>query len=118
MTAAIHSRELSPVELVDGHLKQIERHNPRLNAFVMLFAEQARDLARASEQRQTQNALLGPLDGIPITVKDSFDMAGLPASCGSRVFQDRRATEDSTAVPPLPRPGGRPPSKHNLPPIR
>src|SRR5258707_13727269 len=98
MTAAIHSRELSPVELVDAHLRQIERHNPQINAFVMLFAEQARDLAKASEQRQTQNALLGPLAGVPITIKDSFDMAGLATSCGSRFFHDRRAAEDTRAV--------------------
>ena len=115
MSAAIHSRKLSPVELVDAHLRQIEKHNPKLNAFVMLFADAARSLARASEDRQSGNALLGPLDGIPVTVKDSFDMAGFPTACGSRFYQQGIAASDATAVRRLRAAGAIPLGKTNCP---
>ena len=49
MVSKIKARELSPVELIDAHLKQIEAHNPRINAFVVLLAEQARQAARQAE---------------------------------------------------------------------
>src|SRR5437763_12099806 len=90
MVEHVRTRKLSPLELVDAHLKQIERHNPKLNAFVRVMADEARAAA--------QSPLPGPLHGIPVTIKDSFDMAGFPTTCGSRFFQDLRAANDATVV--------------------
>ncbi|HYI94486.1 MAG TPA: amidase [Bryobacteraceae bacterium] len=90
MTEHIRQRKLSPVELVDAHLRQIAKLNPYLNAFVMQFSEEAKTTAN--------QPAAGVLHGIPVTVKDSFDMQGLPTLCGSRFRLDHVAREDSTAV--------------------
>jgi Asp-tRNA(Asn)/Glu-tRNA(Gln) amidotransferase A subunit family amidase len=94
MAEQIRQRKISPVELVDAHLAQIERHNPVLNAFVMQFPSEARALARQAEAEPAT----GPLHGIPITFKDSFDIRDLPTLCGSRFRLEHRAAQDSWAV--------------------
>lgn len=94
MMQQIRTRKLSPVELVDAHLKQIEAVNPAINAFVMQFPSEARAMARYLENEPP----MGPLHGIPVTVKDSFDMRELPTLCGSRFRLEHRAAKDSTAV--------------------
>src|SRR6266404_1563854 len=94
MAEHIRGRKLSSVELVNAHLKQIERHNPQLNAFVSVFAEQALEAARKADEQLPG----GPLHGVPVTIKDCFDMAGEPTYCGSRYRLNHRATSDSTAV--------------------
>ncbi len=98
MSARIRDRRLSPVELTEAHLRQIETHNPQLNAFVVLLAGPAREAARQAEARMMRGRRLSALDGIPVTVKDSFDIQGLPTLCGSRLRQDHRAARDATAV--------------------
>ncbi len=94
MADLVKKREVSPVELLDAHLRQIEKHNPAINAFVVLLEKEARAAAQAAENTPPR----GPLHGVPVTVKDSFDMQGLPTFCGSRFFQDRIAPADSTAA--------------------
>ena len=89
VVALVRQRKLSPVEVVEAHLRQIERLNPKVNAFITLLAEQALEAARTSTG--------GPLHGVALTVKDSFDYAGQPTYCGSRFF-GKTATEDSWAV--------------------
>jgi len=89
---------ISPVELVDAHLRQIERRNPELNAFVMVLADQARKEARAAEAAVIRGEPLGMLHGVPVTVKDSFDIAGLPTQSGSRLRGCHPVAHDSWAV--------------------
>jgi len=115
MAGRIRARDLSPVELVEAHLQQIEKYNPALNAFVMVLAEEALEQAREAERRLTSGQELGPLHGVPVTIKDSFDMAGLPTTCGSRFFRERRAAADSTAVRRLRAAGAIPLGKTNCP---
>ena len=79
MVSMVRDGVISPLELVDAHLQRIEKRNPSINAFVTVLAEQARDTARALERSDTR----GLLHGVPVTVKDSFDMAGLPTRVGS-----------------------------------
>jgi amidase len=102
MAELIRQRKLSPVELVDAHLEQIEKHNPALNAFVMRFPSEARAAARQAELDRPE----GPLHGIPLTIKDSFDIRDLPTLCGSRFRLSHRAAKDSTAVTRLRQAGG------------
>jgi Asp-tRNA(Asn)/Glu-tRNA(Gln) amidotransferase A subunit family amidase len=90
MAAQVQGRRISARELVRAHLDQIEKVNPRINAFVSVLAEQATAAAEAP--------LAGPLQGVPVTVKDSFDMAGQPTLCGSRFRVDHRAAADATVV--------------------
>ena len=98
MASLIRSGELSPVDLVTAHLRQIEIQNPRLNAFVSVFAEPALQAARAAEEAVAKGEPLGPLHGIPVTIKDSFDIAGQPTLCGSRLRLGHRAVHDASAV--------------------
>ena len=91
MAQLVRERQISPLELVDAHLRQIEKVNPTLNAFVAVLAEEARAAARQAQPG-------GLLYGVPVTVKDSFDMAGLPTYCGSSFRRDHRAVADSTVA--------------------
>ena len=94
MSRLIRKRKLSSAELVDAHWRQIERHNPQVNAFVMQFPSES----RAEARRLDNESWLGPLHGIPITVKDSFDMRDLPTLCGSRMRLQHRAERTATSV--------------------
>ncbi len=94
----VRARKISPVELVDAHLRQIEARGPALNAFVCVFSERARADAKQAEAAVARGEALGPLHGVPVTVKDSFDIAGQRTGCGSRFRADHRAATDATAV--------------------
>lgn len=94
----IRSKEVSPVELAHLTLERIERLNPELNAFLAVSAKEAIDSARAAESRAMSGETLGPLDGIPIPIKDIEEVAGVRHTSGSLVFKDRVATGDSLAV--------------------
>jgi Asp-tRNA(Asn)/Glu-tRNA(Gln) amidotransferase A subunit family amidase len=98
MAGMVRNSAVSPVELVDAHLKQIALQNPRLNAFVIVREAEARADAQRAEAAIMQGEPLGVLHGVPVTVKDSFDMAGLPTLCGSRFRAGHKAAEDATAV--------------------
>lgn len=89
---------ISPVELVESHLRQIESCNHEINAFVMVLAESALAEARCREAAIARGVPLGLLHGVPVTVKDSFDVAGLPTRAGSRLRSEHPAAEDATAV--------------------
>ncbi len=94
MSTQLRARKLSPVELVHSHLQQIERHNPQLNAFVSILHEEALAAARQAETQPGD----GPLHGIPVTIKDSFDLAGHVTLCGSRYRLNQRAATDCSAA--------------------
>lgn len=94
MAEAARAGEISPTELVEAHLAQIERLNPRLNAFVSVFADEARAAAKAAESARER----GRLHGVPVTIKDCFDVKDKPTLCGSRLRLGHRASEDATSV--------------------
>ena len=98
MAQMIRDREISPVELIQAHLRQIQDANPRLNAFVVVMAEEALAAAKQAEAAVVQGDSLGLLHGVPVTVKDSFDVADLPTLAGSRFRLGHRAESDATSV--------------------
>jgi amidase len=98
MADMIRDGAVSPVELVAEHLRQIEQVNPAINAFVAVTAEQALAEAAGREQAQGRGEHIGLLHGIPVTVKDSFDVAGMPTLAGSRMRTGHRAASDAAAV--------------------
>jgi amidase len=98
MAAMVRERAISPVELVEAHLQQIERRNPSLNAFVTVMGEEALREARAREAALVRAEPLGLLHGVPVTIKDSFDVAGYATQVGSRLRAGHRATRDAAAV--------------------
>lgn len=98
MAQQIRQRKLSPLELVDAHLARIAKHNPALNAYVEVDAENARTEGGAAEQRMMRGELRGPLDGIPISIKSSLAVKGLLNEAGSRMRAGLKATEDAVLV--------------------
>jgi aspartyl-tRNA(Asn)/glutamyl-tRNA(Gln) amidotransferase subunit A len=94
----IERRTLSPVELVQSALDRIEAVEDRLNAFVVVTAEQALEAARQAEQEIAGGGSRGPLHGIPVGIKDLYDVAGLPTTSSSAVRAEHVATEDSACV--------------------
>ncbi|HEX3790851.1 MAG TPA: amidase [Pseudonocardiaceae bacterium] len=88
--------ELSPVELMERTLARIEQRNPRLNAIVTLRAEAA--LAEAVAATRSRPAVLPPLYGIPFTVKDTIEVAGVRTTAGSRLLADNVPARTATAV--------------------
>jgi len=98
VASAIRAGQLSASEVLESQLERIERLNPGLNAIVTLDAESARTRAREADRALATGALWGPLHGVPITIKDSFDTAGLRTTCGYRPFLGRIPREDATAV--------------------
>src|SRR5262245_21949975 len=95
MAEQIRSRELSLVEVVEAHLAQIERLNPKLNAFVQIDAEGARKQAREAESAVKQGEKLGPLHGVPISIKSSIEVAGMRCEAGSRLRAGEIAKQDA-----------------------
>ncbi len=89
-------RELSPVEATEAALRQIELYNPRVNAYVLVDAEQALAQARESEERYRTGKSRGRLDGVPASIKDLFLTRGWPTLRGSRVIDpDQEWQEDA-----------------------
>jgi Asp-tRNA(Asn)/Glu-tRNA(Gln) amidotransferase A subunit family amidase len=79
----IRSKNASPLEIFELHLKRIEQLQPKLNAFVHLDAEGARAVARAAQSSVTHGAQLGPLHGVPLSIKSCIDVASWPCPAGS-----------------------------------
>lgn len=98
MAAAVSRREISPALLIEAHLEQIARLNPRLNAFVHVDFDGARRQARAAEAALASSRPLGPLHGVPLSIKSSMDVAGWPCPCGSRLRAGYVAEKDAVVV--------------------
>ncbi len=96
--AAVGAKQISPVEIVESHLSRIEPLQPRLNAFVHLDAENARKQARAAEAGGLRGEPLGPLYGIPLTIKSCIDVAGWPCPAGSLLRKDYVPRVDAPLV--------------------
>jgi Asp-tRNA(Asn)/Glu-tRNA(Gln) amidotransferase A subunit family amidase len=94
----IRERKISPVELLRAHYARIERLNPKLNAFIELRQQAAFAEARAAEKAVAHNAKLGPLHGVPISVKSSIAVGGMKFECGSPTRRGIVAAEDGVLV--------------------
>ncbi len=95
---AIRSRRLSSRELLDVCLRRIEQHNPALNAVVTLDAERAMAEAARADDELVRGQLWGPLHGLPMTVKDALETAGMRTTCGMPQFADHVPDRDADAV--------------------
>jgi len=90
--------EMSSLELVDHFLARIAQHNPAINAVVTLDPELARAEAKRADQAIAQNERLGPLHGIPMTVKDAFEVTGMRTTAGAPMWKDHVSKQDAVAV--------------------
>src|SRR5581483_5325279 len=98
MAAQIREKRISPVELADAHLAKIERLNPRLNAFTHVDPEQVRRAARAAEAAVRRGEGVGPLHGVPLSIKSSIDVAGMKIESGTRLRAGMLAKQDAPLV--------------------
>ncbi len=94
----LKSRKISPVELTRAVLEHIERLDPLLRAYITVDAEGALKAARTAQRQITQGKYLGPLHGIPISLKDLYDTKGLRTTAGSKIMAVRVPAEDATSV--------------------
>lgn len=98
ITRKIRSKNISPVEIVELHLKRMETLQPRLNAFFHVNAEVTREQARAAENIATRCAQLRPLHGVPLSIKSCIDVAGWPCPAGSLLRKDYIPERDAPLV--------------------
>ncbi len=110
----IRNREISPVEVMKAHLDRIETLNPKVNAIVTVATE-ALAGAKAAEAAVMSGQKLGPLHGVPFTVKDSIDTATVLTQRGSPIFKGRTPNADATSVARMKQAGGILLAKTNLP---
>ena len=98
LSTAIRDRRIGCLELLDDYLVRSERHNPGLNAIVVWQVEQARERARAADAALARGERWGPLHGVPMTVKESFNVAGLPTTFGNPLWKDNVATANAFLI--------------------
>jgi aspartyl-tRNA(Asn)/glutamyl-tRNA(Gln) amidotransferase subunit A len=115
LAALIRTKQLSSREVVQAHLDRVAAVNPKINAVVTLMAEQALTSADAADSAVSGGAPLGPLHGVPFSIKDSLDTAGTLTQRGSKLFAGLIPDKDATAVARFKAAGGIPLMKTNLP---
>ena len=98
MGRALRRRELSAVELLQHHLARVARLNPAINAVVVMDSDRALQRAREADAALARGVDWGPLHGLPMTVKEAFDVAGLPTTWGFEAQRHNIATRTAVAV--------------------
>jgi len=115
LAALIRTKRMSSREVVQAHLDRTEAVNPRVNAVVTLMGEAALKAADAADMAVASGVELGPLHGVPFSIKDALDTAGVLTQRGSRLFAGNIPDRDATAVARFKAAGGIPLMKTNLP---
>ena len=88
LAAAIRKKKIGCLELLDLYLKRVEAHNPELNAIIASDVDGARKRAKAADKAVKAGKKLGALHGVPMTIKESYDVAGYPTTFGDPAFKD------------------------------
>ncbi len=94
----IRDKEISSRELTDMYIQRIEKHDEVLNAIPVRDFDSARQAADAADAKLAKGDVLGPLHGLPMTIKESYNVKGLPTTWGLEVFRDVLSPQDSEAV--------------------
>jgi amidase len=115
LAAALRARQIGSRELLEHYLARVDRLNPRLNAVVTLDVERARRQADAADAATARGEARGPLHGLPMTVKDTFETAGLRTTCGAEMLREHVPATDAAAVERLRRAGAVVFGKTNVP---
>ncbi len=98
LAARIRAGDVGCLELLELFLERTARHNPALNAIIVLQEEEARIRARAADAALAKGEVWGPLHGVPMTIKESFDVTGTPSTWGVIEYRDNIAERDAVAV--------------------
>ncbi|MBV9582323.1 MAG: Asp-tRNA(Asn)/Glu-tRNA(Gln) amidotransferase subunit GatA [Chloroflexi bacterium] len=110
----VQKREVSATEATRAYLERIKQLNPRLNAYIAVTAEQALQQAHAADAEMAAGSYRGPLHGVPIGIKDLFDVSGVATTFGSTILKDNLADQDAAVVAKLKQAGAIILGKHNL----
>jgi aspartyl-tRNA(Asn)/glutamyl-tRNA(Gln) amidotransferase subunit A len=95
------ARDVTAVQVVQAYLDQIDRHDPKLHAFLRVHSQQALDQAAVIDERRRRGQSVGPLAGLPVAIKDVLCTQGEPTTCGSRMLENFVPPYDSTVVAKL-----------------
>src|SRR5215469_1729759 len=98
IAAGVREKRVSALDVVETHLAHIEKINPRLNALVTVGAEASRATAQKIDAVRARGDSIGPLGGVPISIKDTIEVAGLPCSGGTLGRKTFMPSEDATVV--------------------
>jgi amidase len=98
LASAIRRRTIGCLEALDLYLERVERFNPQLNAVVATDVDGARRRARQADAALRRGKVWGPLHGVPMTVKESYDVAGMPTTWGLGELKDNVPTRNALAV--------------------
>ena len=98
LAGLIRKKKLSAREVLEAHLKQIERVNPKVNAIITLVSEQAMETAKQCDESAARGRFLGPLHGLPVAHKDLHDTKGIRTTYGSPIFKDHVPNADTLIV--------------------
>ncbi len=115
LAALIRSREVRAIDVVDAHLGRIDEVNGALNAVTVTLADGARTAASAIDRRVAAGDAVGPLAGVPFTVKENIDVAGSATTWGCAAFAGQVASTDAPMVARLREAGAIPLARTNLP---
>jgi aspartyl-tRNA(Asn)/glutamyl-tRNA(Gln) amidotransferase subunit A len=114
LSRALKTRQTTAEAVLDTCLQRIAERNQALNAFITVFEDAAREQARAADREIAAGTYRGPLHGVPISLKDLFDVRGAATTAASRVRQDHVADRDAAAVTALRKAGAVIVGKTNL----
>src|SRR5499425_2511938 len=98
LAADIKRKKIGCLELLDLYLARVEKYDGALNTVVVRDFDRARTRARAADRALARRQLWGPLHGVPMTIKESYDVVGLPTTWGVPSYKDRIATRNALAV--------------------
>src|SRR5580698_9712092 len=98
LASAIRKKKIGCVELLDLYLKRVEAHNPALNAIIAMDVEGARKRAKAADKAVKAGKKLGPLHGVPMTIKESYNVVGFPTTWGVPALKDNRPKSNALVV--------------------
>jgi Asp-tRNA(Asn)/Glu-tRNA(Gln) amidotransferase A subunit family amidase len=98
LAADIRKKKIGCLELLELYLARVEKYDPALNAIVVRDLDRARQRARAADRAVAKGHLWGPLHGVPMTIKESYDVAGLPTTWGLPALKENIATKNAVAV--------------------
>lgn len=95
---ALAARQITSLELTESYLQRIAQFDSRLNAFITVTAESAREQAQRADEERARGVRRGSLHGIPIALKDLYDVRGVPTTAGSKILRDNIAAQDAEVV--------------------
>jgi amidase len=98
LASLIRRGKIGALELLDHYLARVERYNPKLNAIIATDIPAARQRARAADRALARGKPWGPLHGVPMTIKECFDVVGMPTTWGLSELKDNRPARNALAV--------------------